>query len=69
MALKDWKKNVRLSDRKMTVYEKGKINIAIIKLFKKYSVVSSKGPRSRFIRHFKSKSQALKFAKSYMRRH
>ena len=66
MALKDWRKNT--SGRILTEFENynTKKLLEIVKQ-KTYFIVYDR--RQTFLKHFKTKSLALKFAKSYMRTH
>ncbi len=80
MALKDWKKRLGKYDKKETVFEKRKVSIVVTKL-KDWALRKNKSkPWSVYIYQrdtmkvydegmFKTKPQALKFAKSYMETH
>lgn len=64
MALKDWKKTHE--DKTLLIFEKGtnKVGISYHKILKRW--VSGAEYNARL---FQTKSQALKFAKAYMKKH
>lgn len=66
MATKDWKKIH--SNKIHTIWKNEKTNI-YLDLFHEEKEIEITGGIRRILRQYKSKSQALKFAKSYMRRH
>ena len=68
MALKDWKKNTGLSWTNLEIYQQVTLepDNTIVQIKK----VNVEGSWKRHItKRFKTKAQALKFAKSYMRKH
>jgi hypothetical protein len=72
MALKDWKRAHGYADIGWVNSIRG-IEIGIFRdvedIFGKWTFTSQKRGRMLLIKNFKTKSQALKFAKSYMRKH
>ena len=73
MALKDWK-IIKKPELGKNVYKKGDNYIYIDKVDKHYhAFISERGYKYNSIyltyEHFKTKSQALSFAKDYMRKH
>ena len=72
MALKDWKKDVRYKNHFINKVDKNSIAIVFdyIGFENKWLVVIYNKYKDTILdRAFKTKSEALKFAKSYMRRH
>jgi len=67
MAIKDWKKTYELEN--FTRYESKKLTIGIWENPNEVSVLNNKNMETIHTRTFKTKSQALKYARSYMRKH
>ncbi len=70
MALKDWKKvDNKKGSSDIYTWTVGNKNIVITEIQKEYDVGLISSNSYKFLKSFKTKSQALKFAKAYMRKH
>lgn len=73
MATKDWEKHkdsygetiwYNNSNGKVEIFESEETNKFIVRMFKSVNI-----KRPKYSKNFKTKTQALRFAKAYMRKH
>ena len=69
MTLKDWKKSYERKGEIIWTKKYLKISILHLSVRGHPWIVTNKEYDEPYLREFKSKSQALKFAKAYMRKH